>query len=62
MQFLAQISETKTFRANLTGYNCSLGQDLSALKFCLMIRTTRCWVAAPEFVILRKNCSFWLLS
>ena len=37
MQFLAHISETKAFRANLMGFNCSLGQHLSGLEILRQI-------------------------
>ena len=62
MQFLAYNSKTKAFRANLTW-----GKIVDQVKIYLpwnfqTIRTTCCWVAAPELVILSKFCSFWLLS
>ena len=62
MQFLAYNSKTKAFRANLTW-----GGIVKQVRIYLpwnfqMNRITLCWVAAPELVILRKFCCFWLLS
>ena len=58
MQFLSYNSKTKAFRANLTW-----GKIVNQFKIYLpsnfqMNWNTRCWVAAPELVILSKFAVF----
>ena len=61
MQFLLYIFETKTFRAIFQDFNVHQNKIYPLTNFQLN-RTTCCWVAAPELVILRKFHRFWLLS